>query len=92
LEIIRAQGYAESREEYGRDAAAIAFPILGKNGSAIGSLSIQSTINRITEEAKAHLIKEGLKSTLKINSILMENPLKIFFGHSEGPFSPSLPR
>ena len=74
LETVRSRGYAESREEYGRDAAAIAFPILGKTGSAIGSLSIQSTINRITEETTPFLVAEGKKAVERINSILKENP------------------
>lgn len=74
LNAIRSQGYAESREEYGRDAAAVAFPILGKDGNSVGSLSVQSTINRINENTSPFLIREGRKATEKINSILKENP------------------
>ncbi len=70
LKRIEAQRYAESYEEYGKDAAAIAFPLFDIEGSTIGSLSIQSTVNRITPQTKDHFITEGLKAAEKINLLL----------------------
>lgn len=70
LANVRDQGYAESYEEYGRDAASIAFPLIGNDGSVLGSLSIQSTVNRLIEENKAQFIAHGSAAATRINELL----------------------
>ncbi|RLG40772.1 MAG: hypothetical protein DRO05_05510, partial [Thermoproteota archaeon] len=72
LQKIKQQGYGESREEYGIDAASIAFPIFNGNREVVASLSIQSTVNRLTDKTKERFIKEGLRASSKISSLLIE--------------------
>ncbi|MBW1973760.1 MAG: IclR family transcriptional regulator, partial [Deltaproteobacteria bacterium] len=51
LKKVKEKGYGESREEYGKDAAALAFPIFDSKGKVVASLSIQSTVNRLTNSS-----------------------------------------
>lgn len=74
LEEIRKNGYAESREEYGKEAASIAFPIFNNKGEIIASLSIQSTINRLTKKTLPEFLKHGFKASQRINAILASSP------------------
>jgi DNA-binding IclR family transcriptional regulator len=72
LEHVRRRGYAESREEYGKDAAALAFPLCNGKGETVASLSIQSTVNRLTEKTRTTLVSEGLRTSQKISDLLSE--------------------
>lgn len=72
LENVRRSGYAESREEYGKDAAALAFPIFTGRGDGVACLSIQSTVNRLTKKTRKMFIKEGLRTSEKISALLPE--------------------
>jgi DNA-binding IclR family transcriptional regulator len=72
LDRVRERGYAESREEYGKDAAALAFPIFNGKREVVASLSIQSTISRLTEKTKNRSIKEGMQASKKINCLLLD--------------------
>jgi len=72
LKNVRKRGYAESREEYGKDAAALAFPIFNGKGETVASLSIQSTVNRLTDKTRETLITEGLRASKKISGLLSE--------------------
>jgi len=70
LETIRSRGYGESWEEYGKDAAALAFPILNGQNKAVAALSIQSTISRFKKADLNPLIKEGIQTAEKISQAL----------------------
>lgn len=72
LKEIRVNGYGESRNEFGIDAAALAFPIFNGMGEIMAALSIQSTVNRLNDETRPRFLKEGLKATQKISRLLME--------------------
>jgi len=72
LHTVTRRGYAESREEYGKDAAALAFPIFNGKGHNVASLSIQSTVNRLTEKTRKALVSEGLRASKKISGLLSE--------------------
>ncbi len=72
LENVRKRGYAESREEYGKDAAALAFPVLTGGGEGVVCLSIQSTVNRLTKKTKKIFIREGLRASKEISALLSE--------------------
>jgi DNA-binding IclR family transcriptional regulator len=66
LQAIRRNGYGESVEEYGKDAASIAFPIFEKTGEVLFCISIQSTIVRLTSRTKSKYIRQGLEAVKKI--------------------------
>ena len=70
LEHVKRRGYAESREEYGKDAAALAFPLFNGKGETVASLSIQSTVNRLTDKTRKTLVSEGLRASKKISGLL----------------------
>jgi IclR family KDG regulon transcriptional repressor len=72
LKKIRTNGYGESRNEFGIDAAALAFPIFNGKGEILAALSIQSTVNRLNDETRPKFLKEGLRATQKINRLLAE--------------------
>ncbi len=72
LKEIRINGYGESRNEFGIDAAALAFPIFNGNGEILAALSIQSTVNRLNDETRPKFLKEGLRAAQKINRLLVE--------------------
>jgi DNA-binding IclR family transcriptional regulator len=70
LDIIKKKGYGESREEYGQDAASVAFPLFDGRGKVAGSLSIQSTVTRLNSKTRPRFIKEGLTAAKRIGSLL----------------------
>jgi DNA-binding IclR family transcriptional regulator len=70
LREVRRRGYAESREEYGREAASVAFPLFDGIGKVVGSLSIQSTVTRLNSKTRPKFIKEGLRAAEKISSLV----------------------
>ena len=70
LALIKKRGYGESREEYGKDAASVAFPVLNGKGEILASLSIQSTINRLNDRTRPKFLREGLKVSRKISQLL----------------------
>ena len=70
LSTIRSQGYAESREEYFRDAAALAFPLFAGNGQIQAVYSIHSTANRLTEHTLDHFVSAGMDAVQRTNIIL----------------------
>ena len=72
LDQIRKKGFGESRNEYGKDAAALAFPILNSNKEFVAALSIQTTITRLNKDAKKHYVSEGIKAANDISSHLLE--------------------
>jgi DNA-binding IclR family transcriptional regulator len=72
LENVKKRGYAESREEFGKDAAALAFPIFTGRAKDVAAISIQSTVNRLTQETRQKYIHEGLQASQKISSLLSE--------------------
>jgi DNA-binding IclR family transcriptional regulator len=72
LKEIRANGYGESRNEFGIDAAALAFPIFNGKGEIMAALSIQSTVNRLNDETRPRFLKEGLRAAQKISRLLVE--------------------
>lgn len=67
---IRERGYGESREEFGKEAAALAFPILNRKGEIVASLSIQSTVNRLTDKTRPKFLKVGSRASEKISRLL----------------------
>jgi IclR family KDG regulon transcriptional repressor len=67
---IRERGYGESREEFGKEAAALAFPILNRQGEIVASLSIQSTVNRLTDKTRPKFLKVGFRASEKISRLL----------------------
>jgi len=72
LRVVKAKGYAESREEYGKEAASLAFPVFNGKARAVASLSIQSTVNRLNIESRPKFIEKGLEASKKICSLLIE--------------------
>lgn len=72
LARIRRDGYGESREEYGADSAALAFPVFNKTGEIQASLSIQSTVNRLNDETRPRFLKEGFDASRRISDLLSE--------------------
>jgi len=71
LEEVKKRGYGESREEYGKEAASLAFPIFNGNGELVASLSIQSTVNRLTKRTRPKFLREGLRASQKISSLFV---------------------
>jgi DNA-binding IclR family transcriptional regulator len=74
LERIREKGYGESREEYGKEAASVAFPLIDGTGKVVASLSIQSTVTRLNSRTRPRAIQEGLKAAKKIGTLLAGLP------------------
>jgi DNA-binding IclR family transcriptional regulator len=72
LEGIRKKGYGESREEYGREAASLAFPVRDGKGRVIASLSIQSTVNRLKGRRRTAFVQEGIQAAQKMSNLLVE--------------------
>lgn len=70
LEEIRQKGYAVGAEEYYRDAAAVAFPLLDRQGSILGSCTIHSTVSRMDGTFTRRLTALGLVATKEINETL----------------------
>jgi len=70
LDSIVKNRFAESYEEYGKDAAAIAFPVFNEKEDIIASISIQSTINRISDEIRKLFISYGKESAEKLTMLL----------------------
>jgi DNA-binding IclR family transcriptional regulator len=70
LRKIREQGYAESREEYFEDAAALAFPLFNSRNDILAAYSIHSTINRLTDKTREQFIREGRNAAQETNQIL----------------------
>jgi IclR family transcriptional regulator, KDG regulon repressor len=66
---IKARGYGESREEFGKDAASLAFPIFDGKGKMVASLSIQSTVNRLNDKTRPKFLKEGFRASEKISRL-----------------------
>jgi DNA-binding IclR family transcriptional regulator len=79
LAEIRERGYGESREEYGKEAASVAFPLFDVTGKVVGSLSIQSTVTRLNSKTRPKFIKEGVRAAEKISSLVVgsSQPYKI---------------
>ena len=69
---IRREGYGESREEYGADSAALAFPVFNSKGEIQASLSIQSTVNRLSDRTRPGFLKEGFDAARRISELLSE--------------------
>lgn len=69
---IRKDGYGESREEYGADSAALAFPIFNRNGELQAALSIQSTVTRLNGHTHPGFLKEGFDAARRISERLGE--------------------
>jgi IclR family transcriptional regulator, KDG regulon repressor len=72
LEKTKRMGYGESREEYGRDAAALAFPIFNGKGEMVACVSIQSTVTRLVSDAKKRFIQMGLLAAKEISRKLCQ--------------------
>lgn len=72
LEKTKRMGYGESREEYSREAAALAFPIFNGKGEMAACVSIQSTVNRLVSNAKKRFIKMGLSAAKEISRRLCQ--------------------
>jgi IclR family transcriptional regulator, KDG regulon repressor len=70
LARIRDNGYAESRAEYGADSASLAFPIVTRSGRVVASLSIQSTVNRLTDARRPRFLEEGRRAAARIGELL----------------------
>jgi DNA-binding IclR family transcriptional regulator len=72
LDLLRKNGVGESRNEYGKDAAALAFPIFNGKNELVAALSIQTTITRLTKEAKKRYESEGKRAANSISRYLPE--------------------
>jgi len=72
LELLRKNGFGESRNEYGKDAAALAFPIFNGKDELVAALSIQTTITRLTKSAKRRYVSEGIKAAKTLSRYLIE--------------------
>jgi DNA-binding IclR family transcriptional regulator len=70
LSKIQKQGYAESREEFFKDAAALAFPLFSANGRILAVYSIHSTVNRLTDATRQRFVTAGLEAAGRTNAIL----------------------
>ncbi len=70
LDRIRQNRFAESRQEFGPEGISLAFPIFNREHNVMASLSIHSTINRLTERKRKLFIREGTKAATVINKIL----------------------
>lgn len=72
LDLLRKKGFGESRNEYGKDAAALAFPIFNGKNELVAALSIQTTITRLNKDAKKRYVSEGIKAANSISRYLLE--------------------
>jgi DNA-binding IclR family transcriptional regulator len=72
LELVRQRGYAESREEFGKDAAALAFPVFSVTENVVAALSIQSTVTRLTHETRKTLVQRGQQAAKQVSTLLKE--------------------
>jgi DNA-binding IclR family transcriptional regulator len=70
LSKIKQQGYAESREEFFKDAAALAFPLFAAEGQILAVYSIHSTVNRLTDATRPRFVSAGLDAAKRTNSLL----------------------
>ena len=70
LSAIRKQGYAESREEFFNDAAALAFPLFAAGGQILAVYSIHSTVNRLTADTRGQFLAAGRDAARYTNTIL----------------------
>ncbi len=70
LSTIQKQGYAESREEFFNDAAALAFPLFAAGGQILAVYSIHSTVNRLTADTRGRFVTEGKDAAQRTNAIL----------------------
>jgi DNA-binding IclR family transcriptional regulator len=70
LTKIRRQEYAESREEFFNDAAALAFPLFDRNGQILAAYSVHSTVNRLTDETRDRFVAAGMDAARRTNTIL----------------------
>jgi len=72
LESLRTNGFGKSRNEYGKDAAALAFPIFNGKDEIVAALSIQTTIMRLNEHTEERYVTEGIKAAKSISRYLLE--------------------
>ena len=72
LEAVKSNGYGQSRNEYGKDAAALAFPVFNGHGTVVAALSIQTTISRLNEASQGRFVAEGIKASREISRFLPE--------------------
>lgn len=72
LDLLRKNGFGESRNEYGKDAAALAFPIFNGKNELVAALSIQTTITRLNKDAKKRYVTEGIKAANFLSRYLLE--------------------
>ena len=70
LSKIQEQGYAESREEFFKDAAALAFPLFTADGQIQAVYSIHSTVNRLTDATRPRFVAAGLEAAGRTNTLL----------------------
>ena len=70
LSVIRNQGYAESREEFFEEAAALAFPLFSAGGQILAVYSIHSTVNRLTADTHGRFVTAGMDAARRTNTIL----------------------
>jgi DNA-binding IclR family transcriptional regulator len=70
LSKIQRQGYAESREEFFKDAAALSFPLFAADGRILAVYSIHSTVNRLNELTRGGFVAAGMDAAKRTNSIL----------------------
>ena len=72
LDAVKNNGYGQSRNEYGKDAAALAFPVFNGQGNVVAALSIQTTISRLNETSHNRFVSEGVKTSHEISRFLTE--------------------
>lgn len=72
LNLVKQNGFGESRTEFGADAAAVAFPVINGKGDIVASLSIQTTVNRLNDQTREVFIAEGRQAAKKISGYLLE--------------------
>jgi IclR family KDG regulon transcriptional repressor len=70
LQQVRECGYAVSIEEREPGAAAVAAPILTRNGEIVATLSISGPVDRFTPEAVARFADEVRKSSAIVTKML----------------------
>jgi DNA-binding IclR family transcriptional regulator len=72
LDLLRKNGFGESRNEYGKDAAALAFPIFNGKNELVAALSIQTTIMRLNKDTEKRYVSGGVKAANSISRYLLE--------------------
>lgn len=70
LQMILEQGVAVSNGEWTADAAAVAAPILDRNGCVIAALAISAPISRFSDEARERYCKEVKRVAEQISTAL----------------------